>query len=403
MEKLFRFDIVEIAKKYNYSEENILILQNNVTKLKEQFPETYKIIEECEHRRDSRTAISFFQDLICSWLFEDIVLINLKKEGLDISLDGCSTRKIMPDKDISAESDFIFQHKGKTVHVELVQDYTGFWKRENLCDLRDNKIHKIKEQNSILLGIDMINKEFFICSNKNIENCGVFVKYHPIFKKPAFRLTLNSLSFEKLTWKNVANKLLSTIEDKSDQPKIKSFDDYFNENKQFFIKIQLTKEEISKINEIVNTVVPAKKTESHHIVDGNNEYKRFTTGYFGEMAIEKLLNIKFVRYSSGHSNIYNNPDISSLKIGVKTVEYGKFPIIFKKNKEPQIICVKYNNNTVYICGLATTHILNKYQSDDLILSPLLKARGTKTGFYGFEFLKPFKNLEELKILLKDNK
>lgn len=398
MENLFRSDIVEIAKKYKYAEENILILQNDITKLKEKFPVTYKVIEECEHRRDSRTAISFFQDLICSWLFEDIVLLNLKKEGLDISLDGCSARKIMPDKDITAESDFILQYNGLSYHIELVQDYTGFWKREKLCDLRDNKINKIKEQNSILLGIDMINKKFFIYSNANIENQGKFVKYHPIFKKSAFRLNLNSFSFEKLTWKNVANKILSTIDDKSNQLKIKSFDDYFNQNKQSFIKIQFTKEEIAKINEIVNIVVPAKKTETHHIIDGNHEYKRFTTGYFGEMAIEKLLNIKFVRYSSGHSNEYHNPDISGLNIGVKTVEYGKFPIIFKKSTTPEIICIK-DDNTVYICGLATVDVLLKYQSDDLVLSPLLKSRGTKTAFWGFDFLKQFKTLDDLKKLI----
>ena len=211
LEALFRTDIVEIAKKYNYSEDNILILQNNISKLKDKYPETYKIIEQCEHRRDYRDAISFFQDLICSWIFEDIVVANLQKEGLDIVLDGCATRKILPDKDVSAESDFVLNYNGLLIHIELVQDYTGFWKRKMLCDLRDNKIYKIKEQNSILLGIDMVNKEFFICSSTNIDKQGKFIEYHPVFKKPAFRLELNLFSFEKLTWENVANKILSII------------------------------------------------------------------------------------------------------------------------------------------------------------------------------------------------
>jgi len=179
-----------------------------------------------------------------------------------------------------------------------------------------------------------------------------------------------------------------------------TFETIFNENMDKYIKILLNDEDIEFINNIVNIVVPAKKNESHHIVDGKNEIKRFTTGYYGERAVEKLLGIDFIRYSSGHSNDYNNSDIQDLNIGVKTVEYGKFPIIFKNNKEPQIICVKYDKNTVYICGLATPDILNKYQSDEFILSPLLKSRGTKTGFYGFKFLKFFKNLEELKQILK---
>ena len=211
IENLFNINIIEIAKKYSYSEENILILQNDLSSLKEQFPETYKIIEECDHRRDSRNAISFFQDLICSWLFEDIFILNLQKEGLDIVLHGCSERKIMRNKDITAASDFVLYYNGKVKHIELVQDYTGFWKREKLCDLRDNKVHKIKEQNSILLGIDMMNKSFFLCTNIDIEKQGKFIQNHPFFKKPAFRLNLETFSFEKLTWQNVANCLINFI------------------------------------------------------------------------------------------------------------------------------------------------------------------------------------------------
>ena len=184
------------------------------------------------------------------------------------------------------------------------------------------------------------------------------------------------------------------------ETKLKGFEDYFNSNAYKFNEIKFSQDDISKINTIVNVVVPAKKTEQHHIIDGKNEYKRFTTGFFGELAVEKLLNIKFIRYSSEHSNIYNTPDIEGLKVGIKTVEYGKFPIIFKKSYYPEIICVKKDENTVFVCGLATVDVLNKYQSDSLILSPLLKNRGTKTGFWGFDHLLPFNSLAELKKLIK---
>lgn len=179
-----------------------------------------------------------------------------------------------------------------------------------------------------------------------------------------------------------------------------NFENEFNKIVDQYIQVSLSPEDIRQIEEIVGVVVPAKESEYHHQIDGCNEYKRFTTGYYGERAVEKLLGINFIRYSSGHSNNYHNADIGELQIGVKTVEYGKFPIIFKKNKEPQIICVKMDNCNVYVCGLATTKVLNTYQSDSLILSPKLKARGTKTGFYGFRYLLPFKNMEELKELLK---
>lgn len=182
---------------------------------------------------------------------------------------------------------------------------------------------------------------------------------------------------------------------------ILSFDEYFNNNKHKFVKIDITESEQQKIKEIINIVVPAKATEYHHKIDGNQEYKRFSTGYYGEMAVEKLTGLNFIRYSNKHSNLYNNPDIDNLKIGVKCVEYGKFPIIFKNNYNHEIICVKTDDSTVYVCGLATKTVLNEYQSDSLILSPLLRARGTKTGFYGFDYLIPFKNLDELKKILKE--
>ena len=52
-------------------------------------------------------------------------------------------------------------------------------------------------------------------------------------------------------------------------------------------------------------------------------------------------------------------------------------------------------NLIFVCGLATSNVLNNYQDDDLILDPNLRARGTKTGFYGFEQLVPIKSLNDL--------
>ena len=37
---------------------------------------------------------------------------------------------------------------------------------------------------------------------------------------------------------------------------------------------------------------------------------------------------------------------------------------------------------IYVCGLATVDVLNKYQSTGLIKNSKLKARNTKTGFMG---------------------
>ena len=132
-----------------------------------------------------------------------------------------------------------------------------------------------------------------------------------------------------------------------------------------------------------------KKREKHRKVDKRHAVKRFTTGLLGEAAIEKLLGIDIIEWNIGLSRNYNHPDIPNYKVGIKTVEYGKFPLIFKKSHDPEIICIVDSEieGKVYVLGLATVDVLRNFQDDNLILDKYLRARGTKTGFYGFSELK----------------
>jgi hypothetical protein len=177
------------------------------------------------------------------------------------------------------------------------------------------------------------------------------------------------------------------------------FTELFKKDDNIHVKIDKTKSK--KIKDFVKDVVKIKNNESHHIVDSFNEEKRWYTGFSGEAAIEELLGCNFIDFSIGDSKSYHVSDLKSigLDVGVKTVEYGKFPVVFKKSHKPQIIVIKISSLEFYVCGLATVDVLNKYQSDDLILSPMLRKRGTKSGFYGFNKLHKFNNLEELKLMV----
>ena len=168
------------------------------------------------------------------------------------------------------------------------------------------------------------------------------------------------------------------------------------------VEIHFTQEEINKIFNLSKQISKNKINEKHHAKDCHNEIKRFFTGLIGERAVEKLFNISIIDWSVGNSKDYNTPDIPGYTVGIKTVERGKFPIIPKNNTYAQIICI-YNPDvkTVNICGLATTLTLNKYQNDNLILSPALRERNTKTGFYGFHMLIPLHNVNIN--ILKGNK
>lgn len=161
--------------------------------------------------------------------------------------------------------------------------------------------------------------------------------------------------------------------------------------------VELEDNYLQRIKNLTDEIVKEKTAELHHQVDNQKEQKRFMTGFKGEAALEEVLGISIIDWSAGDSKDYHIPDVPGYKVGIKAVEYGKFPVIFKKNYYPQIICVidTDNPNMVHVCGLATPQVLNTYQDDSLILDPRLKARGTKTGFYGFDHLVPLLSLSDI--------
>lgn len=161
--------------------------------------------------------------------------------------------------------------------------------------------------------------------------------------------------------------------------------------------IKLTEDNSKKLDDFVKNVMVKKKNESHHVVDSFNEAKRWRTGTGGELALSQFIGKEFVDLTIGDSTDYHVPDLSSigLNVGIKTVELGKYPVIFKQSEKPEIIIIRLDDEKFCILGVVTPEDLNKYQSDDEILSPSLKARGTKTAFVGLFKIKPFSNYEEL--------
>ena len=178
---------------------------------------------------------------------------------------------------------------------------------------------------------------------------------------------------------------------------MKSYDEYVSRYANSFTKVLIDKDYYEKIQSFVEKLTSKKVMESHHRFDHFSETKRFTTGLLGEAALEKLLGISIIDWTIGESSTYHHPDIPGYTVGIKTVERGKFPIVFKDNYYPQIICIRSDKvpNLIFVCGLATTDVLNNYQDDNLIIDPNLRARGTKTGFYGFSELTPIQSINDL--------
>lgn len=152
------------------------------------------------------------------------------------------------------------------------------------------------------------------------------------------------------------------------------------------ILVTLSDDILNKIDVFTDNLIKVKLTEKSHQFDNLNEKKRWTTGLMGEAALEELLGLQFIDWSIGRSLNYNYPDIIGLNLGVKSVEYPNFPVIFKDNTYPQIICIKMSNRDVLVCGVATVDVLNMCQADSFIKDRNIRNKGTKTCFAGIEHL-----------------
>lgn len=217
LESFFEEPIVNVAKKMKYSESNILILENNELELRRKYPDIYDNIVSCNHNRDFRTPMQYAQDLVCSWLYEDYLLDRLKINGLNIELSGEDRkRKILSTTKISSASDYLIEYNGKRAFIELANDYTGYWKKQKKCDLRDDKFIHIKRginnaDFSFLLGVDFKNIEFFLVNVNDTTNIS-YTNYHYAYHKPAYSIHLDKINFYKFTIDNICNiikKLMS--------------------------------------------------------------------------------------------------------------------------------------------------------------------------------------------------
>ncbi len=162
-------------------------------------------------------------------------------------------------------------------------------------------------------------------------------------------------------------------------------------------RIIIPEAKLERVKDLAKRIAEAKQNEEHHLIDGQKEYKRQLTGLLGEAAIEEFFGIEVIDYSVGNSNTYNVADMkkAGFNLGVKTVEVWKFPIVHKNPRRPELICVKRKENEVVFFGYASKSVLSEFQTDDFILDEHLRARGTKSAFYGFSKLQKVDTLDEL--------
>ena len=209
--KLFGNKIIEYAKKAGYSEDNILILSGDEIELAKKYPETYQNLLSCRHHADRRTAIDYGKDLVASWLFEDYLFDILKNHSEDftVSLSGADKeRKILARARTSSTSDYEIIYKdGTTRKMELMNDYSGYWAKNNRLDLRDSKYNKLKNESALLLPIAVGEQRCSIIDfSKEIDS--TYIANHPPYGfKPAYQIPINSEAMIELKSEKLINEL----------------------------------------------------------------------------------------------------------------------------------------------------------------------------------------------------
>ena len=167
-------------------------------------------------------------------------------------------------------------------------------------------------------------------------------------------------------------------------------------------------------DEILYEFIPrwksAKLKEGRFQMDHDRMTNRALTGFLGEAAVEVLLGTPVLdrgpdgRIVVEDSRKFHAADLSKtgLDVGVKTVEWGKFPVVKRNVKRPQMIGFKMDERTFLIGGYASMKVLREHQSSVYVINDNLRNKRTwdgqieKISFWGFHKLQQVRSLEDLR-------
>lgn len=210
--EFFDRPLYEVAEQFGYDEDNLLILSGNEQRLRQLYPETYRNLIGCRHNADRRTPMEYGQDLVASWMIEDYFLAVLSSDHYDLALNGADrNRKILPRARISASSDYMITAPGIRIRMELMNDYTGFWRKTHRLHLRDAKYWQLRQSGSLFIAISTPTREFAIYDFRQ-EIPAAYIPSHPAYGgKSAYELQIPSTALQKIAGDRMERAILERI------------------------------------------------------------------------------------------------------------------------------------------------------------------------------------------------
>ena len=213
-------NLPDLAAGFGYPEDTIALLSlDDEVEFKKKYWKTYTTLLSCQQEKDTRSPFEYGKDIASMWLLEDIAIAQLKKHGVNAQRYGADKdRKILNTKDISAKSDFLVVDDDREMKVEFVIDFTRFWGKTNKIDFRNNKYDKIIDNDSVLFGIslDTGNKDYkkYLLFENLAKYDHTYFNEHPVWKKPANRVSFPNRELRDLDWNEVASRIKKIIEER---------------------------------------------------------------------------------------------------------------------------------------------------------------------------------------------
>jgi hypothetical protein len=119
----------------------------------------------------------------------------------------------------------------------------------------------------------------------------------------------------------------------------------------------------------------------------------------GEAALEQHMGSEFIQYQPDQYGLYRSKGIDNNAIYTKVFSMDEFPVIYQRNTAPMVFIMHLTKAQFLICGAAGPQKLNSFQDVSLV-PPSIENRANRTGFYGFDELRQFTDINSLRALFR---
>ena len=211
-ERVYGMSVADVARQFGYGNSAVALVDKNRTvPYSKQYPKEYANLASCKHQRDSRTEDEYGMDIVATWTVENFIVLRLEEAGCKVTLSGADCcREILPCGRVEGTADMTVSYgKYGPRKVELVCDGTEFWARTGKMHLRDEKFNHLVKENAILLGIDMMNRKFYMFDASALSGNDAVKKLerHPVWKKPAVEIDLKTVTAALITGRDTGENM----------------------------------------------------------------------------------------------------------------------------------------------------------------------------------------------------